>query len=115
MRRADVQISIKGKDVSMDLVIELKEKSLILQGADIIEAPLRSYLDGTKIPHIRGRTAAINAEQYELLKDSGYNLNDTIGLFGIEDSMESVLRGENGIREYTYNFRNRYSACVCRL
>ncbi|MDR0197606.1 MAG: hypothetical protein LBI36_05235 [Oscillospiraceae bacterium] len=90
-----------AEDVSMAAIIELKEKSPILKGVDIVEEPIRIYLDGTAIPHIRGRINAINEQQYNNLKDSGYSLNDVIGFFGIEDSMESTLRGNNGIREIT--------------
>jgi penicillin-binding protein 2 len=53
------------------------------------------------LPHVRGRINAINAEQFTLLRESGYNLNDVIGFFGLEQSFESILRGENGTVETT--------------
>lgn len=90
-----------AEDISMDTIIELKEKSSLLKGVDIVEEPIRVYLNGASIPHIRGRINAISENRYLSLKDSGYNLNDSIGFFGIEETMESVLRGENGIREIT--------------
>ncbi|MCL2634227.1 MAG: penicillin-binding transpeptidase domain-containing protein [Oscillospiraceae bacterium] len=90
-----------AEDISMSTIIELKEKSMMLQGIDIVEEPIRIYLNTTDIPHIRGRINAINEQQYSVLKDSGYNLNDVIGFFGIEETMESTLRGDNGIREIT--------------
>jgi penicillin-binding protein 2 len=92
---------VLAEDICMDIIIELKEKAIILKGVDIIEEPIRVYNDGTSLPHIRGRLNAINQEQYATLKDSGYTLNDVIGFFGIEETMESLLRGENGIREIT--------------
>jgi penicillin-binding protein 2 len=90
-----------AEDICMDIIIELKERALLLKGVDIIEEPIRLYLDGTMLPHIRGRINAINEQQYTALRDSGYSLNDVIGFFGLEESMESVLRGENGIRQIT--------------
>ena len=90
---------ILAEDISMDVIIELKEKALILKGADIVAEPIRIYNLGTRLPHIRGRINAINQEQFASLRDSGYSLNDVIGFYGVEESMESVLRGDNGIRE----------------
>ncbi|MCL1865809.1 MAG: penicillin-binding transpeptidase domain-containing protein [Oscillospiraceae bacterium] len=94
---------VLAEDISMDVMIELKEKSMTLRGVDIAEEPIRLYLDTTTLPHIRGRINAINAEQYAALKDSGYTLNDVIGFFGLEESMESVLKGENGTREIVHD------------
>ena len=90
-----------AEDISLDMIIELREKALILRGVDIADSAVRVYLEGERLPHVRGRINAINAEQYEALKDSGYSINDTIGFFGLEMTKESVLRGENGIREIT--------------
>jgi penicillin-binding protein 2 len=90
---------IFAEDVSMPVIIELKEKSVLLRGVDIVQEPIRLYLDGTVLPHIRGRINAINEQQYTALKGEGYNLNDVIGFFGLEWTFESVLRGENGVRE----------------
>ncbi|MCL1904044.1 MAG: penicillin-binding transpeptidase domain-containing protein [Oscillospiraceae bacterium] len=92
---------VLAEDITMDVIIELKEKSLVLKGVDIVEEPIRIYNDGIAMPHIRGRINSINKEQYESLKDSGYNLNDFIGFYGIEESMESSLKGDNGIRKIT--------------
>jgi penicillin-binding protein 2 len=90
-----------AEDVSLEVIIELKEKSIVLRGVDIAEEAIRLYRDSTVLPHVRGRINAINEQQYESLKDSGYNLNDVIGFFGLEQTMESTMRGENGIRETT--------------
>ena len=92
---------VLAEDISIEALIELKEKAIILKGVDVVDEPIRVYLDGEVLPHVRGRINAINEEQYENLKASGYNLNDVIGFFGIEESMESLLRGENGTREIT--------------
>jgi penicillin-binding protein 2 len=90
-----------AEDISMDVLIELKEKAIVLKGVDVVEESMRVYYEGTVLPHVRGRINAINAEQYEQLKESGYSLNDVIGMFGLEESTESILRGEPGIREIT--------------
>ncbi|MCL2035953.1 MAG: penicillin-binding transpeptidase domain-containing protein [Oscillospiraceae bacterium] len=90
-----------AEDISMDVIIELKEKALLLKGVDVVEEPIRLYNDPTVMPYLRGRINAINEQQYAELKDSGYSLNDSIGFFGLEESFEPVLKGEHGIIEMT--------------
>jgi penicillin-binding protein 2 len=92
---------VLAEDVSLNVIIELMERALLLPGVALIQEPMRVYRDGTLLPHIRGRITAISPEQHAVLRDSGYSLNDTIGLFGLEESLESTLRGENGILEIT--------------
>ena len=92
---------IFAEDISKKTVISLKEQSFLLNGIDIVEEPTRVYLRGTTAPHVLGTIGAISEEKYAELRDEGYSLNDTIGTNGIEKAMESVLRGENGIRTIT--------------
>ncbi len=89
--------------ISEKTVIELKELSAMLSGVDITEGWERLYLDGTVAPHIRGTVGAISADEYERLKDSGYTMNDIIGLSGVELALEEELRGERGVRTITRN------------
>ena len=46
---------------------------------------------------------ALDAEEYESLKEKGYKLNDIVGKNGIEKVMEDELRGENGLRDVELN------------
>lgn len=91
------------EDISLETVIKLKEKSSLLSGIDIIEEPIRIYLDGKSAAHSRGTIGPVTAEEYADLKEQGYSLNDIIGKSGIEYAMESVLRGENGVRTIVRN------------
>ncbi|GHV48547.1 hypothetical protein FACS189499_08190 [Clostridia bacterium] len=84
--------------ISLKSVMRLKENRDRLSGIDIIEEPVRVYLDGNTLPHTRGTIGAISPEQYKELKNEGYTLGDTIGKSGVESAMESVLRGKNGVR-----------------
>lgn len=90
-------------DISEDTVATLKELSFLIQGMDIIEEATRVYAEGTTAPHILGTVGAISPEKYTELRESGYSLNDTIGLSGIELAMEQSLRGENGTRTIVRN------------
>ena len=53
-------------------------------------------------PHVLGVTGAISDYTQEL-KDAGYAMNDSIGLFGAESAFESYLRGTNGRRVVSFN------------
>jgi len=92
---------VMASGISEETVLELKELSSLLAGVDITEGWSRVYLDGTVAPHIRGTVGAISADEYEELKDSGYTLNDIIGLSGVELALEDTLRGQRGVRTIT--------------
>ncbi|MBQ8826983.1 MAG: hypothetical protein IJ007_07815 [Oscillospiraceae bacterium] len=87
-----------AEDIPMDTVVKLKEASYRLEGMDIVEEGLRVYSSGSAAPHIIGTVGSINAEEYALLKENGYRLNDTLGKSGIEKAMEDQLRGTTGER-----------------
>ena len=105
-------------DVSVELASAIKENSRFYQGVEIKVVSERQYLDGTIAPHIIGVVGKLNAEEYaskseeyakaledetltkeqqQTLKLRSYAMNDTIGKFGLEASMEQYLRGTNGI------------------
>lgn len=105
-------------DVSVELASVIKEQSSVLVGVEINVVTERQFLDGTVAPHIIGVTGALNAEEYNskseeyklasedetltteqktTLKLRAYAMNDTIGKFGIESSLEDYLRGTNGV------------------
>ncbi|MGN0687049.1 MAG: peptidoglycan D,D-transpeptidase FtsI family protein [Oscillospiraceae bacterium] len=89
---------VMASGISEKTVVELKELYSLINGVDITEGWSRVYLDGTLAPHIRGTVGAISAEQYAELQNSGYTLNDVIGLSGVELALEETLRGERGTR-----------------
>lgn len=92
-------IFVLASDIKADTVLELKELSELMRGVDITESWERQYLDGDIAPHLRGTVGPISAEKYEEL--DGYLLNDTIGLSGVEQALESELRGVRGVRTIT--------------
>ena len=85
-------------DVSVDTVITIKELGIKISGVDVVEESAREYLVTSVAPHVLGAVGKISAEEYSALKSDGYSYNDTIGKYGIESAMESVLRGTNGER-----------------
>ncbi len=92
-----------AKNIPKETVLKIQERLFMYPGTDIVESSVRYYPDGTIFPHGLGNVGALDAEEYELLKDSGYKLNDQIGKSGIEKIMESTLRGTNGTRSIVMN------------
>lgn len=92
---------VMATDIGLDTLTELKELANYLPGVDITESWERLYLESDTASHVRGTIGAISAEEYAKLKDKGYNLNDIIGTSGVEQAMESELRGQRGTREIT--------------
>lgn len=83
-------------DVSDETVAKIKEDKNTYLGADVQVVAYREYVDGSIAPHILGTVRKINAEEYEEKKDDGYNITDQIGESGIEQAMESALKGTPG-------------------
>ena len=90
-----------AEDVPLETVTELKERGITLSGMDITEEAVRSVAQGNVVPHEIGTVGPIYATEYEELKSKGYNLDDVVGKSGIEQAMESELRGTDGIKTIT--------------
>ncbi len=95
------------QDIDITAVTAIREMSPELPGIDIITESIREYVSGTIAPHIIGTVGAIPAEDVEEYLEMGYSINDKIGIFGVEQSMELYLRGEPGEREITRNARGQ--------
>ncbi|MGN1037643.1 MAG: peptidoglycan D,D-transpeptidase FtsI family protein [Ruminococcus sp.] len=92
---------ILAENVSEDIIIEAKAKSITLKGIDIRESSERKIIQGNVLPHEIGTVGPIYAEEYEELSQKGYAMNDVVGKSGIESVMEETLRGQNGVEEIT--------------
>ena len=71
------------------------------------EEALRRYADSKCFANIIGYTGQISVEEYDALSKENqqiYDKNDTIGKSGIEQTMDSYLKGEKGeIKLYVNN------------
>ena len=100
---------VLAEDVSDKTVATIKERSMTLSGAEIVETSYRVYDDGTLLPHYLGNVGKITSEQWWVtddngnvttpLKDKGYNMNDLIGQSGVEAYAEDKLRGKSGVQQ----------------
>lgn len=78
-------------------MIRIKESSDRLPGVEIVDIYLREYNYGVLGSHILGYTGEINEERLASeLYSSDYSGGDQIGLTGLEEKYESILRGEKG-------------------
>ncbi len=71
-------------------------------GAKITASSVREYKT-TYAAHILGTVTTIWAEEYDALKELGYDGNDRIGRFGVEAAFEQYLRGTDGKRIVSTN------------
>ncbi len=84
-------------NIDYQTLIYLKENSKNLPGVEIIDIFLREYEYGSLAAHILGYTGEIDEERLKSSRYSvGYEGGDQIGLTGIEDTYEEVLKGVKG-------------------
>ena len=110
---SNVNNFIMAENVSEVTVATIKEHSLSLPGVEIVETSTRSYEQSTVLPHVLGRVGKITAEKWKVtdengqttypLRDKGYNMNDIIGISGLESAYEDELRGKDGVETITRN------------
>lgn len=93
------------ENVSQECVAEILEAKSELQGVDIETVSVRQYNYAPYFSHIVGYTGKIQQAQLEELQktDDSYELNDVVGVWGLEKSMESTLKGEKGHRSMYLN------------
>lgn len=110
---SNVNNFIMAENVSEVTVATIKEHSLSLPGVEIVETSTRSYEQSAVLPHVLGRVGKITAEKWKVtdengqttypLREKGYNMNDIIGISGLESAYEDELRGKDGVETITRN------------
>lgn len=96
-----------AEDVSDETVADVMENMDTLQGVNVEEEALRRYSNSKCFANIIGYTGQISVEEYDALSKEEqrvYDKNDTIGKSGIEQTMDSYLKGEKGeVKLYVNN------------
>ncbi len=87
-----------ASDVPMEVVSYIREQSEKFTGIDVSVEPIRVNVNGSVASHILGRVGRIYKEEYDVLKDKGYGMNDILGKDGIEKIMEDNLKGTDGVQ-----------------
>ena len=85
-------------NVSEESVAYISEHAAELQGVEVLEDTIRKYNDSEYFSSIIGYTGKISTDEYNKLSetDDSYTLNDVVGKLGIEQYMDSDLKGEKG-------------------
>jgi penicillin-binding protein 2 len=101
------QFSIKNpftfsSDVTEEVYNKILENIGAYPGVNVQTTPVREYVSKNVGCHLIGTVGPIyDAEEFEALKDKGYQLSDIVGKSGVEAALESELRGINGINTVT--------------
>ena len=84
---------IFAQDVDIDVISAVKERNLT--GVNISATTVRQY-NTTSAAHLLGRVGSIQSANWETYKAKGYNMNDKVGIDGMEAAFEDYLRGKSG-------------------
>lgn len=92
-----IDIPVAG-NVSDRTVADVMENAPDLPGVSIEEETARRYVDAEYFSQIIGYTGKVSVDELESLREINpeYDLNDTVGKVGIEQSMETILQGTKG-------------------
>lgn len=98
-----------AEDVSNDTVVYIEELAEELPGVEVGSKSVRYYPNGSTLAHVLGYMGSISDSQYEeYVTEKGYNATDLIGKDGIEASMESYLKGTDGIKSVRVDSGGNY-------
>jgi len=84
------------EDVDEATVNTLLERSEDHPGVDVVEEWRRVYPYAPLASHVVGYMGALNKNNVDVYMARGYNRNERVGAFGVEQSMEEFLHGEWG-------------------
>lgn len=101
-------------DVGMDTISTVEEKHTEFSGVIVDVKPVRYYPEGELFSHIIGYTRKITTSQFEAMEKEGYEKDDVVGQMGIEQALESELRGIKGKETVEVDNRGRKVRTVNR-
>ena len=89
-----------ASDIDWATVIEIETRLITLDGISIAVENQRVYPQGTLACHIIGYTGLMQSKsQIEEYQAKGYAMNDSVGLDGVEKSMEEWLTANSLLRQ----------------
>jgi penicillin-binding protein 2 len=104
-----------AEDVDERTAIAIKERIEDFPGVTILEQSRRVYPYAPLASHVVGYMGRITAETKDYYEDKGYFLNERVGQFGIELSMEEDLHGKWGSVTYEVDNASRIVREVERI
>ena len=95
---------ILKQDIDTSVIIYLAENSNKFPGVEIIDVYLRGYNFDSLASHLLGYTVEIDEDRLRSKKyEEGYEGGDQIGITGLEEAYESILKGKKGRIVYEVN------------
>jgi penicillin-binding protein 2 len=98
---------IVREDIDEPTAIAILERAEDFPGVSIEQSWKRVYPYGQHAAHVVGYMGAITAEQVDDFEEAGYLLDERVGQFGVERSMEPVLHGTWGYKVLEVDAANR--------
>ena len=95
------------EDVSEEVAQYLKERTEDYPGVDVREEWRRNYPFGALGSHIVGYMGALQKGNLAYYRSIGYDPNERVGQYGIEQSYETTLRGKPGYVRYEVDSQGR--------
>ena len=96
-----------AEDIDERTATAIQERVEDLPGVSILEQSRRVYPYAPLASHVVGYLGRITAETKDYYQGNGYFLNERVGQFGIELSMEDELHGQWGSVTYEVDNANR--------
>ena len=85
-----------AKNVDLSVLTKIEER--VGRGYQVTRRFERQYLYPGYASHILGRVGRIQAGEEDAYLAAGYELDDIVGIDGVEKAFDLLLRGKNGIR-----------------
>jgi penicillin-binding protein 2 len=104
-----------AEDIDERTAIAIEERVEDLPGVEILEQSRRVYPYAPIASHVIGYLGRITAETKDFYQGKGYYLNERVGQFGIELSMEEELHGKWGYVTYEVDNASRIVREVRRV
>ena len=95
-----------ANNISEATIVQIEEKSRDFPGVEIISESRRTYPNNNTAAHMIGYMGHIPEQDIVKYRDDPrYSPNDLVGLDGVENSMESTLKGNFGVKYVQVNAR----------
>jgi penicillin-binding protein 2 len=95
------------EDVNEEEVAFIKQRSEDYPGVEVVEGWRRVYPYAPLASHVVGYMGSISSDRQREYLAQGYNLNERVGQFGVELSMEAQLHGQWGRKVFEIDSNGR--------
>lgn len=107
-RKRDARTAIAIlEDQGRDRAALIEQSRARLPGVEVRHEPYRWYPRGDLAAHLIGYMTQMTAAEVDKLSNQGYDPNELVGRYGLEDKWENYLRGKKGIERYAVDARGQ--------